>query len=106
MGNEYKLTPYKNGPSNICDALKKDDLFYPAILPKTENFPDVGMCDFTKGKVYKIINYLPELDKVPPVFQSGDYMIECNITKSENFIQGFKIYGQLYNIASGVGAKG
>ena len=101
MGNEYKLTPYKNGPDNICNALKKDELFYPSIHTKSENFPALGTCDFTKGNIYKVINYLPSLDKVPPVFQSGDYMIECNITKGVDFIQGFKVYGQIYNIASG-----
>ncbi|CAG9801676.1 unnamed protein product [Chironomus riparius] len=99
-GNDYKLTPYKVGPINICDALKKDELFYPSIHAASKNFPALGTCDFTEGKIYKIINFLPNLDKVPPVFQSGDYMIECQVTKAGELIQALKIYGQLYNIDS------
>lgn len=100
-GNEYKLTPYKYGPNNICDAVKKDELFFPSIHASSTNFPPLGTCDFTKGTIYEIINFLPNLDKVPPVFQSGDYMVECKIFKGDEIIQGLKVYAQLYNIASG-----
>ena len=99
-GNEYKLTPYKKSSENVCKMIKDDELFYPAFHAHTENFPPLGSCDFTKGIVYNVKNYLPDLSKVPPVFQSGDYMVECNGYRGEEFIQGFKIYAQVYNIAS------
>ena len=99
-GNDYKLTPYKSGPDNICKLIKEDELFYPALHAHTTNYPPIGTCDFTKGITYELVNYLPELSNVPPVFQSGDYMIECKMTKAGEFIQGYKVYLQVHNIPS------
>lgn len=76
-------------------------MFYPEIHAVSENFPPIGTCDFKKGNVYKIINFLPKLDKIPPVFQTGDYMVECQVLKEGETIESMKIYGQLFNIASG-----
>ncbi|KAL7026591.1 hypothetical protein ACKWTF_005092 [Chironomus riparius] len=98
-GNDYKLTPYKMGPANICKLIKDDDFFY-AGFHKHTDFPPLKTCDFKKGVKYNIKNYLPDMSKVPPVFESGDYMVECKISKGGEFIQGTVTYSQMYNIAS------
>ena len=98
-GNEYRLTPYKHHRTNVCKGLREDQFFYPAFHAST-NFPPLGTCDFKNGFTYFIKNYLPDLSKVPPVFQSGDYMLECKLYRGEEFIQGFQTYSQIYNIAS------
>lgn len=98
-GNEYKLLPYKLGPSNICTIIKNDDYFYKEFHSCTENFPPLDSCEFKKG-VYFIKNYLPDVKNLPPVFQSGDYMLECLLHKGDELIQGYKLFGQLYNIPS------
>ncbi|KAG5684484.1 hypothetical protein PVAND_013716 [Polypedilum vanderplanki] len=106
-GNEYKLLPYKFGPKNLCSFVVEEELFYPAFLETTKNFPPLGTCDFKKGK-YEFENYMPDLSKVPPVFESGDYMVECQALKNKELINGYKIYGQVFNYAdakSGVPAK-
>lgn len=97
MGNEYKLLPYKLGPTNICGLLKDEKMFYPEIVAHGENFPPVGTCDFKTGTLI-LKDYLPDLSKVPPVFESGDYQLECNVIKGKEIIQGLKFFGQVYNI--------
>jgi len=87
---------------NICKWLKEDELFY-AGFHKFTDFPPLKSCDFKKGASYYIKNYLPDLTKVPPVFESGDYKVECKIYKAGEFIQGTITYSQMYNIASALG---
>jgi hypothetical protein len=101
-GNEYKLTPYKMGPTNICKMIKEEELFYAKFHDHT-NFPPLKTCDFKKEVKYYVKNYLPDLSKVPPVFESGDYMVECKILRGEELIQGTITYSQIYNIASAAG---
>jgi len=97
MGNEYKLLPYKLGPTNVCNLLKDEKMFYPEVLAHGENFPPLGTCDFKTGTII-IKDYLPDLSKVPPVFESGDYQLECNVIRGGEIIQGLKFFGQVYNI--------
>jgi hypothetical protein len=40
------------------------------------------------------------MSKVPPVLGNGDYMVECHYLRGEEFGQGFRIYGQIYNISA------
>lgn len=76
-----------------------DDYFYPEFHAHT-NFPPIKSCDFKSGTIYYVKNYMPEISKIPPVMASGDYMLECKIFKGDEFIQGFRTYVQIYNIAS------
>jgi hypothetical protein len=101
MGNEYKMTPYKVGPISICEIIKKDEFYYPGIHAASENFPPLETCDFKKGQIYSIKNYLPNLERVPPVISSGDYMIDCQVSREKELIQGVKVYAQIFNIMSG-----
>lgn len=48
--------------------------------------------------MYYVKNYYPDISKLPPVFPSGDYMFECMAFIKDELIQGFKLYGQLFNI--------
>lgn len=98
-GNEYKLLPYKVGPSQICQAIKEDEYFYKDFHSYTQNFPPLDTCDFKKG-VYFVKNYLPDVRTLPPVIESNDYMVECLLYKGDDLIQGFKLFAQIYNIPS------
>jgi hypothetical protein len=98
-GNEYRLTPYKVGPNNFCKSMADSELIYPDLHAHT-NFLPIKSCDFKNGYSYFIKNYLPDLSKVPPVMSSGDYMAECNISRADTFIQGFRAYIQIYNFPS------
>lgn len=97
MGNEYKLLPFKLGPQNVCDLLKEEKMFYPAIVESSENLPPLGTCDF-KVQTYYVNNYLPDLNKFPKVFESGDYMVDCTVSRHEEIVQVLKVYAQIYNI--------
>lgn len=94
MGNQYKLLPYKVGPSTICEVLKDEKIFYPDILAHSENFPPAGSCDFKKGTYY-IKNWHPNLSNVPPVFETGDYMVDCSVSLNEQVFQVIRLYGQI-----------
>lgn len=96
MGNQYKLLPYKVGPSSVCGLLKDEKIFYPDIVAHSENLPSPGSCDFKK-ETYVIKNWLPDLSNVPPVFESGDYMVDCTALRNEESFQVIKVYGQVYN---------
>lgn len=97
MGNVFKLLPYKLGPTNVCNLLKDEKMFYPDVVAHGENFPPLGTCDFKTGTII-IKDYLPDLSKVPPVFESGDYQLECKALRGGEIIQGLKFFGQVYNI--------
>jgi hypothetical protein len=98
-GNAYKLTPYKYGPKKLCDFVKDEEFFYADLHKKSRNFPPIGSCDFKKGS-YEVDNYMPDLSKLPPVFESGDYMVECQGKKNDEIINGYKLFAQIHNYAN------
>lgn len=44
------------------------------------------------------------MEKIPPVADSGDYMLEIRLLKGEEILNGFKVYGTVLNIPT-VGGK-
>lgn len=71
-GNDYKLLPYKFGPKPLCTFTKEEKYFYLEFVSFT-NFPPVPSCKFRKG-VYKINNYIPDIKKLPPFFESENWI--------------------------------
>lgn len=99
-GNAYKRMAYKFGPAKACVFLNSEKIFYPEIH-KITDFPPIGTCPWAKGK-YHINGWQPVLSSLPPVFKSGDYMVEMHIRKigdESKVLQGVKVYGTLLNTA-------
>lgn len=92
-GNDYKLTPFKLGPMNFCEFIKGEEMLYPDI-EAVSDFPDVNTCPWPAA-TYHIFGYQPDLSKIPPVIENGDYMVECQLLQGEEILQGFKIFGSI-----------
>lgn len=100
-GNSYKRMPYKFGPVKFCEFVNNEKIFYPEIQ-KVSDLPAIGACPHPKG-VYHIRGFQPDESRIPAVFGSGDYMVECQlrkIGKEEKIVQGFKIYATVLNLRS------
>lgn len=87
------MMPYKYGPYDICEFADTEKLFYPGIQKHT-NLPEPGNCDFKVGKIF-VNDYMPDLSTLPPVFQSGDYMIDFKIMKNGEMLNGYKVIANL-----------
>lgn len=94
-GNDYKLMPYKVGPMDFCKFLESEKMFYPEIKAVSD-FPDIENCPWPPN-TYHINGYHPDLSKVPPIADSGDYMIECQIKRGDEIINGMKVFGSVLN---------
>jgi len=92
--------PYKYGPHDYCTFVNSEKIFYPEILKFTENFPPLGSCIFKEGKYY-FRDYAPDLSNLPPVFESGDYQLECSFSLGEELVNGYKVYADVLNMPSG-----
>lgn len=93
-GNDYKLLPYKTGPNNFCEYLNGEKLLYPEIQASSdlpENCP-------WPAATYHIFGYQPDFSKMPPVFNTGDYMLECQIRKDEKMLNGIKVFGNVLSL--------
>jgi hypothetical protein len=99
-GNDYKFLPYKIGPKPLCDFIDEEKLMYPDLQSKTD-FPDASVCPWTP-RVYKIHGYQPDLEKLPPILDSGDYMVECQLLKDGAMVNGMQVYGSVLNIPMAV----
>lgn len=86
--------PFKYGPKTACSLTHEGKVFYPEFHTYT-NFPPIPSCEFKKGIAYTINNYIPDLSKVPPVFESGDYAMEAQGFKNDEFINGFRVYASV-----------
>lgn len=73
-GNDYKLLPYKVGPTKFCQFLESEKLLLPEFLAVTD-LPAVGICPWPAAE-YKVHGYDPDLSKLPPIIDTGDYMVE------------------------------
>ena len=82
-GNDYKLLPFKIGPKNFCEHVRSEKLLYPE-LKAVSDFPDIETCPWPP-KTYHIYGYHPDLSKIPPFLQDGDYMIELQLKKGEEY---------------------
>lgn len=98
-GNDYKRMPYKYGPHNLCIAIEQEEFFYKELSEYT-NFPEFPNCEFSPG-IYHINDYLPDVSKLPPIFESGDYKLEVRIEQGEELINGFEIEVEIININNG-----
>lgn len=96
-GNDYKLLPYKVGPKNFCEFLEAEKMFYPEFQAATD-LPGVGVCPWPAGK-YTIFGFQPDLSKIPPVVDTGDYMVECQFKKDEDLLNAIKIFGTVMNMS-------
>ncbi|CAO1414366.1 unnamed protein product [Diamesa tonsa] len=95
QGNAYKKTPYKVGPKKFCDFLSDEKMFYPDILAASD-FPSIETCPWT-SKVYTIFGYNIQLNMVPPIFSTSDYMIEVFSELQGKFQNGYRVYGTITN---------
>lgn len=98
-GNDYKLLPYKVGPTKFCDLLESEKMFYPEIQ-LVSDFPDLENCPWP-AKTYHINGYQPDLSKIPPVADTGDYMVECQFKRGDNIVNGMKVYASVLNMNYG-----
>lgn len=98
-GNDYKLMPYKIGPAPVCKFIDGEKLLYPDFQKKTD-FPDLGVCPWP-ARVYHINGWNPDLENLPPIVDTGDYMVECKLLREEEVLQGMQIYGSVLNIPLG-----
>lgn len=98
-GNDYKLLPYKVGPLKFCDLLESEKMFYPEIQ-LVSDFPDIETCPWP-AKTYTISGYQPDLSKIPPVADTGDYMVECQFKRGDNIVNGIKVYASVLNMNYG-----
>jgi hypothetical protein len=96
-GNDYKLMPYKVGPKNFCEFVDTEATVYPGIK-KVSDFPETGTCPWPAG-TYHINGYKADFSKLPPVLDSGDYMIECKFQTGGKDINGIKAYVSILNKA-------
>ncbi|CAO1384155.1 unnamed protein product [Diamesa hyperborea] len=95
QGNEYKKTPYKVGPNKFCDFLRDEKMFYPGVLAASD-FPSIETCPWPSN-LYHFLGYSIQLSKAPPIFPSGDYMIEAYSELGGKMQNGYRIYGTLSN---------
>lgn len=66
------------------------------------NFPVIFINEIPGN--YYVNNYIPDLSKIPPVLESGDYMIECKVfDKDGKFLNGLQTYGQMIFLPSVAG---
>lgn len=100
-GNEYKLMPFSYGPKSFCVFTAEEKIFYPDII-KFTNFPPIPSCDFPVG-VYTVTNYVPNIDKLPPIFESGDYAMEVKLFIKGTYINGYTLYASILNFADRFG---
>ena len=96
-GNDYKLLPYKVGPTNFCKFLDDEKMFYPDLQTVTD-LPDIGVCPWPV-KTYHIFGFQPDLSKIPPVVEQGDYMVECQFNEGEKMLNGIKVFGSLVMVS-------
>lgn len=94
-GNEYKRMAYKFGPKSFCEFFRNEKMFYPDFQSATD-LPELGTCPFPARK-YHINGWQPNLSMVPPVFESGDYMAECQLIQDEEVVQGIKGFATVLN---------
>lgn len=92
--------PYKLGPKELCIFFEEETFFYPGIHAVT-NFPPFPQCDFKAGVTYTIDNYIPNLDTLPPVFESGDYALEVKVFQGDTYVNGYRLYGSILNFGAG-----
>lgn len=92
-GNDYKFLPFKLGPTNFCQFIKDEKMLYPD-LQAVSDFPDIDTCPWP-ARTYHIFGLQPDLSKIPPILDNGDYMIECQLTQGEEVLQGFKVFGSV-----------
>lgn len=71
-GNDYKMMPFKYGPKSVCAFTAEEENFYPDVVA-VSNFPPIPSCDFKKDIAYNIINYVPDISKLPKIFESGKF---------------------------------
>lgn len=64
------------------------------------DLPDVDTCPWP-AKTYHIYGYHPDLSKVPPFLDTGDYMLECQLLKDEEILNGIQVYASLMNMGMG-----
>ena len=92
-GNDYKLLPYKSG-SNFCEQAKNEKIFYPE-LRAVSDLPGVETCPWPAG-TYHIYGYHPDLSKFPPILKDADYMLEMQLRKGEEVLQGIKLFATIF----------
>ena len=92
-GNDYKLFPFKIGPTNFCEFVKSEKMFYPE-LKAVSDFPDIETCPWP-ARNYHIYGFQTDLSKVPPIIENGDYMVECQLRIGDEILQGFKIFASV-----------
>lgn len=86
----------------MCEFIKNDPSFYPDIR-KQGNFPPSEVCPWPPGKYY-LNGYYPNMTNLPPLFESGDYMIEAKLyedTEYKDMKQGMRIYANIQNKVAG-----
>ena len=92
-GNDYKLLPYKVGPTNFCEFFRNEKMIYPDIKVVTD-FPEYSTCPWPAG-IYHIYGFSPDLSRIPPILDSGDYMVEFQYRKGEEILNKLQIFGTL-----------
>jgi hypothetical protein len=92
QGYEYRPTPYKL-KSKLCDYIKSEHIFYPEFLEDTD-LPPQDVCPIPKG-VYHFNGHSPAVDKIPHIFETGEYMVIMKLQKfncvSSNFYSNISL---------------
>lgn len=96
-GNDYKLLPYKVGPKNFCEFLDGEKMLYPEFQAMTD-LPELGACPWPAA-TYHIFGFQPDLSKVPPVLDTGDYMVECQIKCGDKLLNAIQIFASVMNMS-------
>lgn len=98
-GNDYKLMPFKIGPTKFCDFIQSEKMLYPELL-LVSDFPPLDTCPWPAG-TYTINGYHPDLSKIPPFIESNDYMVKCLVKDGETVLNGMQIYGTVLSVPVG-----
>jgi hypothetical protein len=96
-GNAYKLLPFKLGPKKFCEFLQSETLLYPEFQITTD-LPPVSVCPWP-AKTYHLHGYHPDLSKLPPFLDTGDYMLECRILQDEKILNGIQVFASVLKLS-------
>jgi hypothetical protein len=95
QGQEYRKTAY-HLKGVACELLKKEDPFSEQLWMYMD-LPPRNSCPFPPN-VYHINGLYIGNVSIPPVFETGDYMIQTQLLdKNNELLQGFQIYMSVVN---------
>jgi ganglioside GM2 activator len=93
QGQEYRKTPYKL-KGKLCEVANTEGNIFADQLWKFSDLPPRESCPFPAGKYHVKKLDISNLEGLPPVLESGDYMVEIKFydQKGGKMMQGFRIY--------------